>query len=92
MHNYRHHPHHEEGRVSASACSVYLDIPNQPPLHCNPGHHHHHHSNHRHHRQYHHHLVARHVVMHQVRGIGMMQYITKMMKTKYLGGFSVMIQ
>ena len=52
------------------------------------GNHHHH----RNHRQYHHHLVARHVVMHQVRGIGMMQYITKMMKTKYLGGFSVIIQ
>ena len=60
-------------------------------------HHHHHHQDdhnrhHRHRRQYHHHLVARHVVMHQVRGIGMMQYITKMMKTKYLGGVSVMIQ
>ena len=59
-------------------------------------HHHHHQDDHnrhsRHHRRYHHHLVARHVVMHQVRGIGMMQYITKMMKTKYLGGFSVMIQ
>ena len=53
------------------------------------GDHHHqddHNRHHRHHRLYHHHLVARHVVMHQVRGIGMMQYITKMMKTKYLGG------
>ena len=30
------------------------------------------------------HLVAKHVIMHQLSGIGMMQYITKMMKTKYL--------
>ena len=28
--------------------------------------------------------MTKQVIMHQVSGIGMMQYITKMMKTKYL--------
>ena len=53
---------------------------------------HHHGSHNRHHRRRHHDqqqkhdddLVTKQVIMHQVRGIGMMQYITKMMKTKYL--------